>query len=93
MALEAALSTVVRAERPRFAGVQRAINADLERLRAVPIVDVQGVSARLDVLVSLVSRAPLLVPDAAAPTDGDGRAAWCPVVAAAGEIGSLLKKD
>ena len=67
MALEAALSTVVRAERPRFAGVQRAINADLERLRAVPIVDVQGVSARLDVLVSLVSRAPLLVPDAAAP--------------------------
>ena len=67
MALETALSTLVRAERPRFAGVQRAINADLERLRAVPIVDVQGISSHLDVLISLISRAPLLVPDAAAP--------------------------
>ena len=67
MALETALSTLVRAERPRFAGVQRAINSDLERLRAVPIVDVQGISGRLEVLTGLVSRAPLLVPDAAAP--------------------------
>ena len=67
VALETALSTLVRAERPRFTGVQRSINADLERLRAVPIVDVQGISARLDVLTSLVGRAPLLVPDAAAP--------------------------
>ena len=67
MALETALSTLARAERPRFAGVQRAINADLERLRAVPIVDVQGISSHLDVLLGLISRAPLLVPDAAAP--------------------------
>ena len=67
MALETALSTLVRAERPRFTDVQRAINADLERLRAVPIVDVQGISSHLDVLISLIGRAPLLVPDAASP--------------------------
>lgn len=67
MALETAIATLVRAERPRFAAVQSAINADLERLRAVPIVDVQGISAHLDTLISLISRAPLLVPDAAAP--------------------------
>ena len=67
MALETALSTLARAGRPQFAGVQRAINADLERLRAVPIVDVQGISSHLDALSNLISRAPLLVPDATAP--------------------------
>ena len=81
VALETALSTLVRAERPRFAGVQRAINADLERLRAVPIVDVQGISGRLDVLTGLVSRAPLLVPDAAAPRSA--RSATTPAAAPA----------
>ncbi len=67
MALETALTTLVRHDRPRFAGVQRAINTDLERLRAVPIVDVPAISARLDSLIALTGRAPLLVPDAAAP--------------------------
>ena len=70
MALETALSTLARAGRPQFAGVQRAINADLERLRAVPIVDVQGISSHLDALSNLISRAPLLVPDATAPGGG-----------------------
>jgi uroporphyrin-3 C-methyltransferase len=67
MALETALSTLVRADRPRFAAVQRAISADLDRLRSVPLVDVSALSVRLETLATLIARAPLLVPDAAAP--------------------------
>ena len=67
MALETALSTLVRADRPRFAAVQRAISADLDRLRSVPLVDVSALSVRLEALATLIGRAPLLVPDAAVP--------------------------
>lgn len=67
MALETALSTLVRADRPRFAAVQRAISADLDRLRSVPLVDVSALSVRLETLSTLIGRAPLLVPDAAVP--------------------------
>jgi len=67
MALETALSTLVRADRPRFAAVRRAISADLDRLRSVPLVDVSALSVRLETLATLIGRAPLLVPDAAVP--------------------------
>jgi uroporphyrin-3 C-methyltransferase len=67
MALETALSTLVRADRPRFAAVQRAISADLDRLRSAPLVDVSALSVRLETLATLIGRAPLLVPDAAVP--------------------------
>ena len=67
MALETALSTLVRVDRPRFVAVQRAISADLDRLRSVPLVDVSALSVRLETLATLIGRAPLLVPDAAVP--------------------------
>lgn len=65
--LEAAQSLLVRADRARFAGVQRAISLDLDRLRAVPLIDITQLSSRLETLSTLVARAPLLLPDAAAP--------------------------
>jgi uroporphyrin-3 C-methyltransferase len=65
--LEAAQSLLVRADRARFAGVQRAISLDLDRLRAVPLIDITQLSSRLETLSALVARAPLLLPDAAAP--------------------------
>jgi len=67
MALETALSTLVRADRPRFAAVRRAISTDLDRLRSVPLVDIGALSVRLETLATLIGRAPLLVPDAAVP--------------------------
>jgi uroporphyrin-3 C-methyltransferase len=67
MALETALSTLVRADRPRFAAVRRAISADLDRLRSVPLIDVSALSVRLETLATLIGRAPLLMPDAAVP--------------------------
>lgn len=65
VALESAQSRLARANRPRFATLQQAVNGDLDRLRAVPIVDVSAQSAHIERLSALVSKAPLLVPDTA----------------------------
>jgi uroporphyrin-III C-methyltransferase len=70
--LEAAQTLLVRADRARFAGVQRAIGLDLDRLRAVPLIDIAQLSNRLEVLSGLLARAPLLLPDAAAPVMAGG---------------------
>jgi len=65
--LEAAQSLLIRADRSRFAAVQRMVSLDLDRLRSVPLVDVPQLSNRLEALSALVARAPLLLPDAASP--------------------------
>lgn len=67
VSLETALAMLVRADRPAFSGVQRAISMDLDVLRAVPVVDATVITARLESLLSMISRAPLLVPDAIVP--------------------------
>jgi uroporphyrin-3 C-methyltransferase len=67
VALETAQSHLVRAARPRFASLQQSINNDLNRLRAVPTVDIPALSSRLERLGILIATAPLWVPDSAAP--------------------------
>lgn len=71
VALETAQSRLARADRPRFANLQQAVNGDLDRLRAVPVVDVAAQSSRIERLSGLVSRAPLLVPDAVSMQSGN----------------------
>lgn len=66
MTLEASQALLARADRARFAKLQGAISLDLDRLRAVPLVDIAQLSNKLDALSALVARAPLLLPDAAA---------------------------
>ena len=63
VALETAQARLSRVDRPSFATVQQAINGDLDRLRAVPSVDINAESARIERLSNLISQAPLLVPD------------------------------
>lgn len=65
--LEAAQSLLIRADRSRFAAVQRMLSLDLDRLRSVPLIDVPQLSNRLEALSALVARAPLILPDAASP--------------------------
>jgi len=67
VALETAQSRLARADRPRFAALHQAINGDLDRLRAVPLVDIPLQAARVERLIADVGRLPLLVPDAATP--------------------------
>jgi uroporphyrin-3 C-methyltransferase len=63
VALETAQSRLAQADRPSLAGLQQSINGDLDRLRAVSTVDVPAQSARIERLMTLVSKAPLLSPD------------------------------
>ena len=44
--------------------LRRAITQDMERLKALPLVDTQGISVKLDNLMSLAPTLPLAVPDA-----------------------------
>jgi len=67
VALETAQSRLAQADRPRLASLQQSINGDLDRLRAVTTVDIPAQSARIERLIALTGRAPLLVPDGAAP--------------------------
>lgn len=67
VALETAQARLARADRPRFSSLQQAINGDLNRLRAVSTVDIPAQSARIERLTALIGKAPLLVPDVAAP--------------------------
>ncbi|MCD0501629.1 uroporphyrinogen-III C-methyltransferase [Bordetella petrii] len=69
VALETAQARLAHADRPRFASLQQSINGDIDRLRAVATIDIPAQSSRIDRLAGLVSRAPMVVPDAATPGD------------------------
>jgi len=82
VALETAQSRLARADRPRLASLQQTINGDLDRLRAVPTVDVPQQAARIERLSALIAKAPLLVPDQISP------AAWQDAGADKSAVGS-----
>lgn len=67
VALETASARLADTDRPRFQALKAALDTDLERLRAVPVVDVTAIAARLHRLQALLATAPLMVPDEAAP--------------------------
>ena len=59
IAMQQADSRLQRLDRPALGGLRRAINSDIEKLRALPDVDVAAFNSRLDNLISIVSRLPL----------------------------------
>lgn len=59
IALEAADSRLQRADSAQFTALRRAIRSDIDRLKAVPYVDVVGMSVRLDALARQVEVLPL----------------------------------
>ncbi len=59
LALQLAESRLARSDRPQFIPVRKAVARDIERLRAVPYIDVAGVSLKLDGLVAAVDGLPL----------------------------------
>ncbi|TAK87597.1 MAG: hypothetical protein EPO20_03755 [Betaproteobacteria bacterium] len=59
LALQLAESRLARADRPQFLPVRRALARDIERLKALPAVDIAGMSMRLDGLVAEVDAMPL----------------------------------
>lgn len=72
IALQNADTRLQRMERPQLTALRKAINRDIERLRALPYVDTVGISVRLDNLVAAVDKLPLAMevrPQAAANAD------------------------
>jgi uroporphyrin-III C-methyltransferase len=59
LALQLAEARLARADRPQFVPIRRALARDIERLKALPAVDIAGMSARLDSLVAAVDSLPL----------------------------------
>lgn len=63
IALQAADQRLARADKLQVAPLRRSISQDMERLKAIPLVDTQGVSLKLDNLMTLSATLPLAVPD------------------------------
>jgi len=59
LALQLAEGRLARTDRPQFLPVRRALARDMERLRAVPALDLSGLSLKLDSLVAAVDTLPL----------------------------------
>ncbi len=74
IALQAADQRLSRADKLQVAPLRRAINQDMERLKALPLVDTQGLSLKLDNLMVLTATLPLAIPDAVPPAERDERA-------------------
>jgi uroporphyrin-3 C-methyltransferase len=59
LALQLAEARLAKADRPQFVPLRRALARDIERLKALPVLDVPGTSARIDSLVAAVDSLPL----------------------------------
>lgn len=59
LALQLAEARLARADRPQFLPLRRALARDIERLKALPALDLPGMSVKLDGLVALVDALPL----------------------------------
>jgi len=59
LALQLAESRLSRTDRPQFLPVRRALARDIERLKALPLLDVPGLSLSLDRLAAAVDALPL----------------------------------
>lgn len=58
-ALQVADSKLARLDRPQFASLRRALAQDIDRLKAVPYVDVAGISIRMDQVIAAIDTLPL----------------------------------
>jgi uncharacterized protein HemX len=70
LALQTAEQRLSRAEKLQAAPLRRAITQDLERLKAIPAVDTQGIVLKLDNISALASSLPLAVPTSMKDLDG-----------------------
>lgn len=60
LALQAADARLAGSNRPQFLGLRKALVRDLDRLRALPVVDLPGMGLRLEGIVSAIDTLPLL---------------------------------
>jgi uroporphyrin-III C-methyltransferase len=75
IALQTADQRLARADKLQVVQLRRAITQDMERLKALPLVDTVGISLKLDNLMSLAATLPLAIPDSMAGGAGAPREA------------------
>ena len=75
LALQLAESRLARSDRPQFLPIRRALARDVERLKALPLLDVAGTSVRIDALAVLVDKLPLRFEERATQPEREGAAA------------------
>ena len=64
IALQNADRAVSRADTPQFLNIRRAIAADIDRVKALPAVDLAGVALRLDNVIVQIDELPMLADEA-----------------------------
>jgi uroporphyrin-3 C-methyltransferase len=84
LALQAADSRLARAERPQFIALRKSIGRDLDRLKAIPAVDLSGMSLRLENVVASVDTLTLAADER--PKVDSGKANAKSLAAPAGEV-------
>jgi uroporphyrin-3 C-methyltransferase len=75
IALQNADTRLQRMDRPQLTALRKALNRDIERLKALPYVDTVGISVRLDNVITSVETLPLAMemrPPLAASADAQG---------------------
>jgi len=86
IALQTADSRLARLDRPQLLPVRKAIAQDIQRLQAVPFVDVPGISLRLDNLAASINDLPLALdhipspPAASPPKNTPPEGFWAKIV-------------
>jgi uroporphyrin-III C-methyltransferase len=63
LALQHAEARLAKADRPQFVPLRQALARDIERLKALPVLDIAATSARIDNLVAVVDSLPLAFED------------------------------
>ena len=59
IALQNADRSLSRPDKPQFLSIRRAVTQDMDRLKALPVVDLTGIALRLDSVISQVDKLPL----------------------------------
>ncbi|HTP99740.1 MAG TPA: uroporphyrinogen-III C-methyltransferase [Casimicrobiaceae bacterium] len=95
-ALQLADAKLSRVDRPQLVPLRRALARDIDRLKAVPYVDVPGMSLKLDQAIALVATLPLArderLPAAPAPPPPADEPPWLRFLREAwGEVKSLVR--
>ena len=70
-ALQLADTKLQRLDRPQFVPLRRALSRDMDRLKAVPYVDIVGMSLKLDQAISAVDTLPLAMDERVPPPTPD----------------------
>ena len=70
-ALQLADTKLQRLDRPQFLPLRRALSRDMDRLKAVPYVDIVGMSLKLDQAIASVDNLPLAMDERVPPPTPD----------------------